>query len=211
MATAEKLTTGKVPDEALLLPPDSDPTLTPVFVRPAIPRQVTPEELFLNLPPIPAMGIPANLNQEGVSGKIGVERGSFMEGRVKDIVSFHPKVKEVIIHTQEDPQDGKGHDMTVYFTEESGIEPIHIQVKSRDENMQSYRNKISQRLRRLGSELTASEWLILDRTLVLNGALENEQEILYKFLLGIRNILKRYDELSMKAQWIDLFHPQAAA
>ena len=156
------------------------------------------------------MKIPVDLNQEGVSGPIGEEKGSFMEKRVRDIVSLHPKVKKVVSHLKEDPQDSKGHDMTVFFTEDSGIEPIHIQVKSRKENISNYRNRLSQKLRKLGSKMTAPEWLILDRTITLNGALENEQEILYKFLLGVRKILKQYDELRMKYQWIDLFPTPAA-
>ncbi len=208
MTVVENLTTGGVFDGTPRSPLVADYVFPP---QTAIPKLVVPKDVYQGLPFAPRIGIPGRLNEPRIEGIAGNERGLFMEGRLADIIFIHPKVKEIMMHSQEDPQDGKGHDMTVYFTKDSGIEPIHIQVKSRQENISTYRRKISARLKLAGSKLTTNEWLILDRTIALNGALENEQEILYNFVIGVASILKRYDELSKTHQYIELFEPPIAA
>lgn len=211
MTVVTELAAGGVFDIAPQLPsgPDLSATLFPP--QTTTPNLTVPKDVYQGLPFAPTIGIPDRLNAAGITGVAGNEKGVFMEERVADIISIHPKVKEVMLHAKEDPQDGKGHDITVYFTEESGIAPINIQVKSSRDGIARYRKKIAHRLREAGSKLTTNEWLILDRTIALNGALTSEQEILYNFVMGIANIVKRYEALSKEHKYIELFEPPIAA
>jgi hypothetical protein len=206
MTVVTELAAGGVFDTAPQLPsgPDQSATLFPPAL---IPELIVPKDVYQGLPNAPMILIPDRLNEVGITGLAGNEKGVFMEERVRDIVSVHPKVREVILHTKEDPQDGKGHDITVYFTEESGIAPINIQVKSSQDGIARYRKKIAHRLKEAGSKMTVNEWLILDRTIALNGALTSEQEILYNFVMGIANIVKRYEAVSKEHKYIELFEP----
>lgn len=179
--------------------------IIPFPLQRPIPEQVVFEGEYPGLPPVPKIEVPEQLSQKGISGLVGNEKGPFMEKRVAEIIAVHPKVKEVVPHSRQDPQDGKGHDMTVIFVEDSRIAPMHIQSKSRQENVLNYRNRIARKLRKLGSKMTASEWLVLDRTIALNGAVVSEKEVLWRFILGAGKIIKQYDIVSRKYQYIDLF------
>ncbi|MGA2967850.1 MAG: hypothetical protein ABSD69_01590 [Candidatus Levyibacteriota bacterium] len=176
-----------------------------------VPKIVPPIEDYSGLPPVPEIPIPQRFTEKGVTGVVGKDKGEFMEGRVKKIIEAHPKVREVALNTQYGSEDGRGHDMIVYFTEDSGIDPIHIQVKSSREAIRNYRRRVARRLKKIGSGLTASEWLILDRTIALNGAVRDEREALMQFIEGTAKILKRYDELNRKYTYPDIFGMQPAA
>jgi hypothetical protein len=144
----------------------------------------------------------------GVSGCLGNERGAFMEGRVQAILSAQLEVEKVIRNKANGKQDSKTHDLTVFFADELGIEPINIQVKSSFLHVEDYRRRIRRELRARNSDLTADEWLIMDRTIALNGA-KTKDYILKYFAAKVAEISDRGSELNATHRYLSLFRRTA--
>ncbi len=141
-------------------------------------------------------------------GDTGAERGRVTEERIAQVLESLPTVQRVERHKKDGEQDGQGHDLTVYFLDKLGIEPINVQGKSRQKNLLAYRNKISRKLRRLGIDLTAEEWLIMDRTVPINGD-RPEEHIALTFTAGVTAITEQGPRLNAIHQFIPLFNKAA--
>lgn len=160
---------------------------------------------LIGLPAAPKIEVPQRFRMLGIKGEVAREKGAFVEQRIAEIVATHPKVESVEINKRNGEQDNRGHDITVHFKEDTGIDPIHLQVKSGNKGVSSYKSKISRKLRELGVDMSSSEWLILDRTIAINGGAADEQSVLFAFVRGVARIIKLYDSVAMKHRYVDLF------
>ena len=114
---------------------------------------------------------------------------------VASLLEQQPGVVTVIQSELNGPEDKRGIDLTVFLDPEiHGVDIVTIQVKSRREEIQRFRKKLS---KREGIEREhVADWLRANKFIVLNGRLASAL-LLERFNNGLRSIVQ-YEQESVK-------------
>jgi hypothetical protein len=139
------------------------------------------------------VNIPAYLID--ATDRLGVKRATFIELRVRNILSRQVDVVDDVVRNQTDSmEDSLGHDLTVTLNDDSPIRTVHVQVKASRQEIVAYKEWIKKKYfpDEENSEELVRNWLTQNRIILLNGTDgKSESEIIESFYPQLERIQQK--------------------